>query len=888
MSNTTNILTGHFGSGTPAAPEDLSVLMVSDSENDFLVFLAAMRRGAFAPEGRRVSSFAELRTALEARDFHLVVIETRLPEVEPSATQSLVEHYSPGTLIAIVTGPLRSGSAIVSLGCGAGVEWELAALDELAPLLRREMRQAAERAVRRGERPRLKDDSDVQFRLLMEHLPECFWLYDVRQRRVSYVNDAYARITGRPVEALLDDPNDILEAIHDNDRKRLSAALTRARFGGIDDEFRLKGRDGNLRWVHIRTFPVRDRDGVVHSVGGAMADITDVVSQQYELQRMAHFDALTGLPNRLLFKERLSASLAMARRNGWQLALLFVDIDRFKVINDTLGHAVGDELLRLAAKRLRQIIRESDTLCRLGGDEFAIVLPDLQSAEEAAAVARKLIDGLGQPFLLAGEDMYVSGSIGITLFPDDGEDVETLGRNADVAMYRAKDAGRSTYEFYRADMNRRARELLTLEVELRHALARGEFELHYQPKVDLRDGRMVGLEALIRWRRPQQGLVSPGDFIPLLEETGLIVPVGAWVLQDACRQLAIWHGRGHRHLAVAVNLSGRQLSDPTLVATVRETLARTGLPAEALELELTESMLMQDAPAVESLLGEFRRMGLTLSVDDFGTGYSSLAYLKRFPLNTLKVDRSFVRDIDANADDASITRAVIQMAHELSLKVVAEGVETEAQIRLLAEAGCDQIQGYYFARPLPADELSGLLAEGRTLARELRIDSAAAEGDGRLAQVAELQRRLAKREETLRNQAAEIERLRLARPSLTDVGAGLGGWLDSSLAGTEVGVLGVDVEGWVVSANSVCEKVLPGGAALVGRPVAEVLPPTMLDGSAALRTSLSGPVLLSDGWRRVSIMPLVDPTGAARGWLVLLVPHRIADGESKNDEELPL
>ncbi|HET6721084.1 MAG TPA: diguanylate cyclase, partial [Rhodocyclaceae bacterium] len=488
------------------SPQPLRVLVVEDSENDFLLLISLLRRGGFVPEARRVDSEREFREALEETDWEIVIADYRLPEFSAPSALAIVKHYCPETPFIIVSSLMQEDLAAVSILSGAHDVLHKEKLVRLPAVIRRELKAARLRAAQHvavataeASRDALQD-SEARFLLLTQHLPECFWLYDVAERKTVYVNEAYTKITGRPTAGFLQDPRDIVEAMHESDERRLAAALERTRFGGIDDDFRIKAWDGRLRWVHLRTFAVRDTQGVIRSVGGIMSDITDMVSQQHELQRMAHFDTLTGLPNRILFKERLSASLSMSRRNGWLLGLLLVDLDRFKVINDTLGHAVGDELLRLAAKRLHLVVRESDTVCRMGGDEFAIILPDLPSADDAACVSRKLIDAMAQPFLLAGQDLFVSASIGITLFPDDTDNVDVLISNADAAMYRAKGAGRNTYEFYRAEMNQRAHELLSLEIDLRQALARREYELHYQPKVSLQTGAMLGVEALIRWK----------------------------------------------------------------------------------------------------------------------------------------------------------------------------------------------------------------------------------------------------------------------------------------------------------------------------------------------------------------------------------------------------
>jgi diguanylate cyclase (GGDEF)-like protein len=389
---------------------------------------------------------------------------------------------------------------------------------------------------------------------------------------------------------------------------------------------------------------------------------------------------------------------------------MFIDLDRFKNINDMLGHGVGDQLLVQAARRLQACAREGDVVARLGGDEFALVLPALADDADAAAVAARIVETLAQPFYLEGQPLFVSASVGIAAYPENGRDAETLLKNADTAMYGAKNGGRNNYRFYLAEMHENAAQRLQTETQLRQALERNEFLLHYQPKLDLSTGTISGFEALLRWRHPQRGLVPPLEFIDILEDTGLILPVGAWVIGEVCRQLKAWQAQGMAVPPVAINLSARQLQQADLAGAVERIVVRAGVDPALLEFELTESMLMENPEAAVDTLTRIKALGMRLSVDDFGTGYSSLAYLKRFPLDALKIDRTFVRDLPDDPDDAAITKAVIRLAHSLNLKVVAEGVENEAQIRELELYDCDEIQGYYVGRPLPAQGCADLLA----------------------------------------------------------------------------------------------------------------------------------------------------------------------------------
>jgi diguanylate cyclase (GGDEF)-like protein len=431
------------------------------------------------------------------------------------------------------------------------------------------------------------------------------------------------------------------------------------------------------------------------------------------IQRQASHDVLTDLPNRSLFKDRLTLALAHANRYRNMLAVLFVDLDRFKNIIDTLGPAVGDRLLQGVAERLASCLEEGDTLARLGGDEFVILLPRLQRADKAVKVAQQVLEVLKPVFVFNEHELHITTSLGISLYPYDGTDVDTLLKNADTALYRAKEQGRNNYQLYTPAMNARAFERLAMENSLRKALERQQFLLHYQPQVEMPSGKVCGMEALVRWQHPDLGVVYPAEFIALAEETGLIVPLGEWVMRAACAQTQAWHKAGFPQLSVAVNLSARQFLHQGLVETIARVLKETGLDPRTLELEITESIAMQNADFTNVVLRHLKDMGVSLAMDDFGTGYSSLSYLKKFPIDVLKIDQSFVRDLTTDANDAAIANAIIVLAHSLKLKVIAEGVETPEQEAFLRSRGCDKLQGYLFNRPLSVPQFEQLLFQGR-------------------------------------------------------------------------------------------------------------------------------------------------------------------------------
>ena len=524
------------------------------------------------------------------------------------------------------------------------------------------------------------------------------------------VNGAFERLTGyRRAEALGRGMHFLASQRHDPAflERVLETVAERDYWEG---EMWHARKGGELHPVHMTVSAVRDDDGRIASYAASFVDITERRIAEQRIRHLALHDILTDLPNRSLMREGAQAAIARAQRDRRKVALLFVDLDRFKNVNDSLGHPAGDQLLRQCATRLLGALRAADLVGRQGGDEFAVLLPDLVNAEDAARIAAKLLDSVRQPFAVGTRELRITCSIGISLYPEGGADFDTLLRNADAAMYAAKSGGRDCYRFHSGDMTRRASERLELEADLRRALESGGLALAYQPQMDLRSGALAGVEALVRWQHAARGAVSPAQFIPVAEESGLILPVGEWVLREACGQKKAWREEGVPVARMSVNLSSRQLNDPTLVATVNRILEETALQPADLELEITEGMI-EDADQAQKILHGLSAMGVTLAIDDFGMGYSSLAHLKRFPIDTLKIDRTFVRDVTTDQGDAAIAKAIIAMAHSLKLKVIAEGVETKEQLAFLEDESCDEFQGFLYSQAIPGGDLAQLLRQ---------------------------------------------------------------------------------------------------------------------------------------------------------------------------------
>jgi diguanylate cyclase (GGDEF)-like protein/PAS domain S-box-containing protein len=560
---------------------------------------------------------------------------------------------------------------------------------------------------------RLEDNALQRQASIFAALNDGIIIRDTEGRMVD-VNHSAEKILGLSRRQLMNgargDSTAGVEAITTLSGRMLDSVKSDGRWSG-ELEF-VRQNDGAKLTGEVVIVPMCDHGDVATGTVSVIRDVTGRKAAEEEIRHLAYYDTLTGLPNRALFQDRLSQAMAQAQRHGQPFTLMSLDVDRLKVVNDTMGHPMGDRFLQAIAERLRSLVREADTVARVGGDEFMLLLPGIGRGEDAVAVCEKIYEALGSPLRIEGHDIDAYVSIGISMYPFDGRDTDTLLRNADAAMYRAKKLGNS-YQLFTPAMNVKAAERLAIENGLNQALRRNEFVVYYQPQVDISTGAVVGTEALIRWQHPERGLVLPADFIPIAEDTGLIVPIGEWVLRTACQQAKAWRESGLPKLRMAVNLSARQFLQPDLAGTVGRVLEESGLEPSCLELEVTETVAMENASLGAAVLRALERMGVRLTIDDFGTGYSSLIYLKDFPVHSLKIDRSFVEHVSEDASDAAIVGASIALAHSLGLGVVAEGVETVKQLDFLREHGCDHGQGFLFAKPMPAGDLAKFLHTNR-------------------------------------------------------------------------------------------------------------------------------------------------------------------------------
>jgi diguanylate cyclase (GGDEF)-like protein/PAS domain S-box-containing protein len=708
--------------------------MPSDSEDSFaLVSLLIVEdeprylestRLLLGPHIQRIDTAmtgAQALAWLAKRRYDLVLLDLRLPDTSGHELMAYLRERHPGTRIIVMSGDSQIDSAIHSIRLGA---YDYLRKPYEPEELIKTVSNAAQKV--RLEQDNLRmlqqiEQSEQWHRLLVNTSPDVIYTLD-DNGCFTYLNESISRVLGYHPDDLVGQGYEaiVTEDEVDNARYRLNERRTGER-STRNVELRLKRKEDLLTGSGDATVAVEisatgmyrprpDGKGEFLGTYGVARDISARKQAEATITFQAYHDLLTGLPNRALFNDRLSQAISQARRHGQALAVMFLDMDRFKVVNDSLGHLVGDGLLQGMAQRLRGSLREGDTLARIGGDEFMLLLPHVRSRDNAAFIAQKIIASLKQPFHIDGHEIYSGMSVGIAVYPDDGDNLETLIKHADLAMYHAKDNGRNDYRFFTHDLQHSLTGRLAVENDMRYAIARGEFEMYYQPQVDIQSQRIRGMEALIRWHHPERGMVPPNDFIPIAEECGLIAPISEWVLDVACKQAKSWRAAKLAPISLGVNLSARQIEHPHFVDKFIQALKDNGVDGQGIEIEITESTLMRDMDGAIEKLRRLADQGVEISIDDFGTGYSSLSYLKKLPVHTLKIDRSFIQDLVAPSNGSTIVAGITAMAKGLHLKVVAEGVETRAQLDYLKSVGCDAYQGYLFSRPVIARDATELLA----------------------------------------------------------------------------------------------------------------------------------------------------------------------------------
>jgi len=683
----------------------LRVLLVEDSDNDTELLLRELRKGGFTPNYARVDTAEAMEKELKTANWDIIISDYSMPNFDGISALQMSNRYSNDTPFIIVSANIGEEIAVMAMKAGAHDYIMKGKLARLVPAIEREIKESKIRARHRGAEKTMYKLSHA-----IEQTTDAVVITD-SQGIIEYVNNGFVEMTGYSKE----DATGVSTRLLNSGRHEegfygiLWDTITRGE--AFQDVFINRRKDGTIYYEEKSISPLKDEVGVVRHYISTGKDITEQMATRDRLQHMSHHDVLTGLPNRLLFNDRLDQAISRARRNSKYVAVILLDMDRFKNINETLGFETGDRILQSVAERLLKSIRDGDTVARLGDDEFAIVLDDVAHPDDISQVIDKIIKSTSRTYDVGEHELFVTTSMGISMYPTDGEIPQLLVQNADVAVHHAKESGSNNFRFYEAKMNAQSLYRLNLESSLRKALEREEFVLLYQPKVNLATGRISGFEALIRWRHPELGLISPTEFISLLEETSMIKQVGRWALREACNVCMQWQENDVDPISVAVNISMVQFDDNQIANVVADALLETGLPPELLELELTESTIMRNPEQAAIILRELGDMGVGLAIDDFGTGYSSLSYLQKFPINTLKIDRSFVSDIVENEEDACIVSAIISMAHSLNLQVVAEGVESEEQLEFLKERQCEYVQGFMVSKPVTESKAEEMLME---------------------------------------------------------------------------------------------------------------------------------------------------------------------------------
>jgi diguanylate cyclase (GGDEF)-like protein/PAS domain S-box-containing protein len=670
----------------------LNVLCVDDSDDDVDLIIETLKNGGYTPAFECVCTRSAMEDALDRKSWDMIICDYSMPQFNGLAALEVVSGRGLDTPFILVSGAIGDETAVLAMKSGAHDYMMKRDLGRLVPVIRRELAEAGVRRARRLAEANLRS-SETLLNSIVNTAADGIIVIN-EDGMLEFVNAAVERMFGwKPLELIGRNIDCLMPERHQNFHQRLIAEIggQNGNAGaGLGREVRARRKNGGVFSIEL-TFGAMRIEGRTKYVG-IMRDVTERKCAEERIRHLAHYDELTGLPNRAHFSQLLEQALSESKFSKKQVAVLFIDLDRFKLINDSLSHESGDAVLRQVAKRLTEALPKRATIARFGGDEFAVLLV-----------------ALAQPLLVEDQDYHLTASIGISAYPGDGENAQTILKHSDIAMYRAKEHGKNNYQFFSSQMNLHSFERLVLERFLRHALDQNEFEVYYQPKIDLVSGCVTGMEALLRWMHPGMGMISPVKFIPLAEETGLIVRIGAWVLRAACVQTRAWQLQGLPSLRVAVNLSARQFVQEDLLDTIVNILAESGLAPDMLELEITESVTMENPEHATTLLKKLKALGIRLAIDDFGTGYSSLSYLKRLPIDNVKIDRSFIKDIPHDEDDVAITQAVIAMAHSLRLKVIAEGVESEEHLAFLCAHGCDEAQGYLYGAPMPADEFKELI-----------------------------------------------------------------------------------------------------------------------------------------------------------------------------------
>jgi len=681
----------------------LRALIIEDSEDDALLLQRQLRSGGYELIARQVDTADAMKAALEEETWDIIFADYTMPRFDGLAALHLLRANNADIPFIFVSGTIGEDTAVMAMRAGAQDYIMKGRNKRLLPAVERELHEAELRRERRQA-----EQARARLIATLEASTDFVGMANA-EGQMFYLNRAGRGMLGIDYDEDVTNMK-LIDLSPAWSSGFLNDALSIAHRDGVwSGECQLVTRNGGEIPVSQLILAHHDDAGAVEFYSAIARDMGERKRFEEELRHQATHDSLTGLPNRVLLQDRLETALMTAQRQQIGVAVLFLDLDNFKRINDTLGHSAGDALLRQVGERLRNRLRTTDTVGRRGGDEFMVVFNHPCDVKEVMAVVNKVRGVFAQPFNCEGEELFVTCTLGVALSPEDGRDAETLVKNADIAMYRAKEKGKDQYQFYIPDMNAESRAMLTLETELRRALDRGEFVLHYQPQLDVRSRRTVGFEALIRWQHPRQGLLMPDQFVPLLEESGLIVSVGEWVLRSACAQWRAWRAQGWRGLRVAINVSARQFGSSDIVELVRQVVEEEQVPAACVELEVTETVVMQDVMRAAEILNDLRRIGVRPAIDDFGTGYASLSYLKRFAIDILKIDQSFVYDVDSDYDDAAIIEAITSLGHNLGMEVVAEGVETQAQFEFLRSQGCDTVQGYLVGRPMPIVDIENFL-----------------------------------------------------------------------------------------------------------------------------------------------------------------------------------